>query len=141
MKPAMLLFVTLAISLGSTACTTGRPQPLDRLYTPAILSEGSVYCSAVNASPSPVLMAVEILDVQGAVIPTISGVPAAPPYLPAVPTCGIMLAWYGCRVQTFVPPEAPLEARLLYCRISVPHGQKDRVRGAITSAGRNGEAR
>ena len=135
MRPAMLLFVTLAIGLGSTACTTGRPQPLDRLYTPPILSEGAVNCSAVNGSPSPVLMAVEILDAQGAVIPA-STPPGSPPFLPAVPSCGIVLAWYGCRVQTGSP-----EPRLLYCRISVPHGQKDRVRGAITSAGRIGEAR
>src|SRR4029450_4280142 len=70
MRPAMLLFVTLAIGLGSTACTTGRPQPLDRLYTPPILSQAGVNCSAVNASPSPVLMAVGILSVQGARVPS-----------------------------------------------------------------------
>jgi len=117
-----LAFMIVAAGLASGACAT--PVPLDHLHTPPIISSGQVFCSAVNTSPSPLFVAVEILDAQGGAInPNLS--------------CGALPGRHSCRVETQSSPDP----RLLYCRIAVPGGKKDLVRGALTSEGRVGEAR
>jgi hypothetical protein len=130
MRVVVLLFATLAVSLGSAACGTGRPLAPDRLYTPPIASWAKVTCTGVNLSSEPLLMSVDLMDPQGNEVPTIT--PA-----PNIGCNGLVPGRHTCVIEKDLSDLATF----LYCRVSVPHGKGNVVRGFLNSDGRIGEAR